>query len=233
MGSTFIRRLKYYGIGFGIGIIVITFILPNRGCSWTPANRVKNMILGRLITVNEAEWKYIQSKGLTKEDVLSVLNDGSLNFGDSQKDGGSKVYVIDKKIKNKGEFRFYFTLPEESFISEVKIGEVDAKKVLNTTEGYGRFLSVPNDEYLIYPDSTAKVSCQMEKLNITSVKSLYKDMVASGRINFSKTTFETRPKPEHYIEFVSDNDTIGIQSVWYKNKIFVSNFESKKVTDCK
>jgi len=233
MGSTFLRRLKFYGIGFGIGIIVIIFILPNRGCSWTPANRVKNMILGRLVTVNEAEWNYIQSKGLSKEDVLSVLDDGKLKFNVSKKDGQSKVYAIDKKFKDKGEFRFYFTLPEESFISEVRLDEVSAKKVKNTIKGYGHFLSVPKDDYLVYPDSTAKVSCQMERLNITSVKDIYKNILASGRINFDKSSFDSKPKAEQYIEFVSNSDTIGIQSVWYKNKIFVSNFEARKITDCK
>jgi predicted transcriptional regulator len=232
MGSNFIKRLKYYGIGFGIGIIIITFLLPNRSCSWTPANRVKNMVLGRVVTVNEVEWQLMQKKGITKEDILSVLNDGSVDFKNSKKDGDSKVYAIDKTLGNKGEYRFYFTLPNESFISEVKIGEVNAKKVKNTTEGYGHFISVPKDEYLIYPDSTAKVSCQMQTLTVKNVKQLYKDIEKTGRINFSKTNFEAKPKAEHVIEYVQSGDTIEFQSVWYKNKIFISNFISDRVTNC-
>lgn len=232
MGSSFIKRLKYYGIGFGIGIIIVTFLLPNRSCSWTPANRVKNMVLGRMVTINDIEWQLMQSKGITKEDVISVLNDGKVNFKDSKKEGDSKVYVIDKKIEGKGNYRFYFTLPNESFISEVKIGEVDAKNVRNTTTGYGRFISVPMDEYLVYPDSTAKVSCQMENLEVKNVKQLYKDIEKTGRINFAKTNFDTKPKAEHLIEYIQGNDTVAFQSVWYKNKIFISNFISEKVKDC-
>mgnify|MGYP006178167529 FL=1 len=135
-----------------MGIIIVTFLLPNRSCSWTPSNRIKNMILGRLVTVNEVEWKLMESKGLTKEDIISVLNDGTLNFKISKKDGDSKVYVIEKEFDKKGNYKFYFTLPNESFISEVKIGEVDAKKVKNTTVGYGRLNSKTKIDYLVFTD---------------------------------------------------------------------------------
>lgn len=232
MGSTFIRRLKYYGIGFGIGIILVTFLLPNRSCSWTPGNRVKNMILGRLITVNEVESELLRSKNLTDKDVISVLNDGDINFKISKKDGDFKVYVIEKEFDGKGKFKFYFTLPNESFISEVKIGETNAQNVKNSTVGYGRFLSTPNDEYLISPDSTAKVTCQLNELNITDVKKLYKTIRKEGRINFEKSNFSAKPKVEQYLEYVDGVDTIGFQSVWYQNKIFISNFISKNAEKC-
>lgn len=232
MGSTFIKRLKYYGIGLGMGIIIVTFLLPNRSCSWTPSNRVKNMILGRVITVNEIEWKLMSSKGISREDILSVLNDGKVDFTNSKKDGDSKVYVIEKKLADKGNYRFYFTLPNESFISEVKIGEVDAKNVTNTTAGYGRFLSVPKDDYLFYPDSTSKVTCQMHRLNIKDVKQIYKAVQTTGKINFEESNFQAKPKTEHLVEYIQGNDTVAIQSVWYKNKIFISNFIADKTKEC-
>lgn len=232
MGSKFLKRLKYYGIGFGMGIIIVTFLLPNRSCSWTPANRVKNMVLGRLLTVNEIEWKLMQSKGLTKEDIISVLNDGKVDFKNSAKDGDFKVYVIDKEFKTKGKYRFYFTLPNESFISEVKLGEIDSKKVQNTKEGKGIFLSIPKDEYIVYPDSTSKVTCQMEQLQIKTVKQLYAALKTSGSIDFEKTNFEAKPKAEHMLNCIVNKDTISFQAVWYKNKIFISNFISEKTKEC-
>lgn len=231
MGSNFIRRLKYYGIGFGMGLIVVIFMLPNR-CSWTPSNRIKNTILSRLITVNEVEWKLMESKGLTKTDIISVLNDGDVDFGISKKDGDSKVYVITKDFGKKGNYKFYFTLPNESFISEVKIGEMDAKKVSNTKIGYGQFIHIPKDDYLVYPDSTQKVNCQMDILQVGDVKKIYKDIEKTGRINFEKTNFGAKPKAEHYIEYVLGSDTIEFQAVWYKNKLFISNFFSEKVLSC-
>ncbi len=223
--------MKYYGIGFGIGIIVVTFLLPNR-CSWTPSNRIKTSILSRIVTVNDVEWKLMQSKGLTQKDIISVLNDGDVDFGISKKDGDSKVYVITKDFGKKGDYKFYFTLPSESFISEVKIGEMDAKKVTNTTTGYGKFLFIPKDEYLVYPDSTKKVTCQMDILQIKDVKQLLKDIEKSGRINFEKSNFGAKPKAEHYIEYAQGQDTVAFHAVWYKNKLFISNFFSEKVDAC-
>ena len=40
----FLRRLKFYAVGLGIGTIFTFMIFGNRGCSWLPDNRVKNMI---------------------------------------------------------------------------------------------------------------------------------------------------------------------------------------------
>ncbi|MCO5259419.1 MAG: DUF4258 domain-containing protein [Crocinitomicaceae bacterium] len=232
MFKSFLKRLRYYGIGFGMGVIIVMFLLPNRSCSWTPSNRVKNMILNRVLTVNEIDWKLMQSKGITKQDILSVLNDGEIDFGKSKKDAHLKVYVIEKELKGKGNYKFYFTLPEETYISEVKIGEIDAKKVENSTEGYGLFISVPKDEFLVSTDSTFIVSCQMEKIGIKSVKQLYWSINKSGRINFSKSDLGLQPKPTQNIEFVYGKDTVSAQSTWYKNKIFITDFKSEKSKDC-
>jgi hypothetical protein len=232
MFKSFLKRLKYYGVGFGMGVIIVMFLLPNRSCSWTPSNRVKNMILGRVLTVSDIDWKLMQSKGITKKDILSVLDDGEVDFGKSKKDQHLKVYLIEKELEGKGNFKFYFTLPNEGYISEVKIGEIDAKKVENTKTGYGIFLSVPHDEFLVATDSTQKVNCQLDAMGVENMKQLYWAVRKTGRINFEKSNLNVQPKPEQYIEFVYGNDTIAAQSIWYKSKIFISNFKADKLNSC-
>jgi len=224
--NTFLRRLKYYGIGFGIGAIMVMFILPNRSCSWTPSNRVKNMILARFIVANDREWQRMGDLQLKASDVVSVLNDGTLNFKMSKKDGSTKIYAIDKKFPTKKTIRFYFTLPDESFISEVHLGETPAHQIKNTNNGYGHFLSFPNDEYIIYPDSTEAIRCQMEQLNIKTVREIYADIKKSGRLNFQQTHWDKDPKPSHQIDYIRQQDTVSIQATWYKNKVFVSDIHS-------
>ena len=49
MQYTFLRRLVYYLIGFGIGLIMVIFFFQNRGCSWLPENKVKETILRKII----------------------------------------------------------------------------------------------------------------------------------------------------------------------------------------
>ena len=68
MDSIF-RRLKYYGIGFGAGLVFVIFFFQNRGCSWLPDNRVKNSILDRVLVLPETESVQMKKYGLTKKDL--------------------------------------------------------------------------------------------------------------------------------------------------------------------
>ena len=84
--ESFVRRLKYYGIGFGIGLIFVFVFFQNRGCSWLPSNRVKNSFLDRVIVVPVDQMDYLKSKGITEKDLVQVLNDGEVNFSESKKE---------------------------------------------------------------------------------------------------------------------------------------------------
>ena len=224
MNSSFLRRLKYYGFGFGIGCIFVFFFFQNRGCSWLPGNRVKNSILDRVIVANDIELAFMKSEGVTYDDILSVLNDGDVNFGDSKKDGETQVYIIEKEFGSKGLTRLYFTLPKESYISEVKMGAKTAKEIDNTKTGFGRFIHFPKDDYLIFPDTSKMVSCQQEQLKLIEPKKILKKVKETGFIDFGKSDLHIRPKAEHYICFMNGKDTIGTRSIWYQNKINLSTF---------
>ena len=99
MDSIF-RRLKYYGIGFGVGLVFVVFFFQNRGCSWLPGNRVKNSILERVLVLPETEALQMKKFGLTKTDLTLILNDGEVLFEESKKEGNPKVYVVEKEINN-------------------------------------------------------------------------------------------------------------------------------------
>ena len=60
--TTFWKRLRYYGIGFGIGCIFVFFFFQNRACTWLPDNRIKNSILDRTIVIQEDESDLLKSK---------------------------------------------------------------------------------------------------------------------------------------------------------------------------
>lgn len=95
--SPWLRRLKYYGIGFGIGMIFVFFFFQNRGCSWLPENRVKNSILDRLVVVSESNAELMKAEGIDDDFIVGLLNDGDVDFSASQKREESKVYVIEKR----------------------------------------------------------------------------------------------------------------------------------------
>ena len=50
----FIHRLKYYLIGFSLGIVLVFFFFKDRGWDWLPGNRVVNFILTNPINIDES-----------------------------------------------------------------------------------------------------------------------------------------------------------------------------------
>ncbi len=91
--NSFKRRIKYYIIGLLMGLMFTYILFGNRGCSWLPENRVKNMIAEKEIIVGDSV-KYLMScTGVTHNDVYRLLNeDGDVNFKKSRTDEYPKVY---------------------------------------------------------------------------------------------------------------------------------------------
>jgi len=225
--NTIWRRLKYYGIGFGLGLIFLIFFFQNRGCTWLPSNRVKNTILDRVIVVSEKTKQDMEGLNLSSEDIIQVLNDGDVEFKKSDKNSDDKVYLIEKEGRS-----YLFTLPKESYIAELFIGK-DAFNVKTSEVGRGKIIHLPNDENMVYPDSTQYVTCQQEELGLADPKAIYKLIKETGEIDFGKTNLSVKPKPEHYMYFVKEGDTIGFEAIWYKNKINITAFDLPFENPCK
>ncbi len=226
--ATFWKRLRYYGIGFGIGCIFVFFFFQNRACSWLPDNRIKNSILDRTIVIQEDVSKLMHTQGIQDAEIINLLNEGKVNFKLSDKNTASKTYLI-----YKDDLKLFFTLPEESYISEVRIADTPVSEIKNSTSGIGRFIHFPKEENLIYVDSLSKLACQQMEMGLVKNQTILKKLKEKGTLDFSKTDFSIRPKPEHYITF---NDslgrTIGAKSIWYKNRITIFEFDLPFETTC-
>lgn len=228
------RRLKYYGIGFGIGLLFVIFFFQNRGCSWLPDNRVKNSILDRVLVLPEADEIQMQKLGLTKKDLTFVLNDGKVLFDESVKVGNPKVYVVEKEFEGKGKIKFLYTLPDESFISEIHIVNSHSKNVKNSKIGTGELIYFPKDDDLVFPDSSANVTCQQSVLGLINPRDILKLIKKSGKIDFSKSHLNASPKPEHYLTFIDKKGReIGANVIWYKTKMNITNFVLPFESICK
>ena len=225
--ESFKRRLKYYGIGFGLGLIFVLFFFQNRGCSWLPSNRIKNALLDRLIVVSENTQKRLDEKKISDDDLLEVLNTGDVEFNESDRDAYMKIYILEKD----GEY-FAFTLPKESFVSEVFVGIKNSKKVSPSVDGNGRIIHFPKDEDLVYPDSNSVVTCQQAKLKLINPREILNSLKHDGRLNFSKSNFKESPKPMHYLVFTRNGKEIGAKAIWYKNKINITQFEAEGLEVC-
>lgn len=226
MGSSFMRRLKFYGIGFGLGLVFVFFFFQNRGCSWLPGNRVKNTILERVMVISDETAEAFDKKGVTEEDVVAALNDGSVLFGESDKNKESKVYVIEYEGN-----KFLYTLPYESFITEVKLGG-DALKTKTTDVGMGTIYRFPVDKNLVYLDSSEVLQCQLDQLKLKDAKAIFSKIKKSGKIDFERTDLTVRPKPEHYIVFTQDSLRVAAKTIWYKDKLEILSFDFPSEVKC-
>ena len=80
----FWKRLKFYLIGFTVGLIFVFFFFKNRGCAWTPQNRVKNAIIDKVLVIPESEKKdHPELESLTSASIMQFLAQGDVNFGES------------------------------------------------------------------------------------------------------------------------------------------------------
>ncbi|TNE53763.1 MAG: hypothetical protein EP338_09550 [Bacteroidetes bacterium] len=227
--SSFLRRLKYYGIGFGLGLVFVFFFFQNRGCSWLPSNRVKNAILDRVITISDEEQKKLTSLGITDQKIIDLLNDGEVDFGKSKKKGKMKIYQLSRE-----ETKLYFTLPEECFISEVRVADQKSSKIKSTTQGTGRFIHFPKDESLVFVDTNRQLACQLEKMGYINQKRILKSLKKNGKIDFERSNFREKPKALVYLYFDDQSGKkTGAESIWYKNKINIRSFDLADSTLCR
>ena len=98
----FKQRIKYYLIGFIAGLFIMFMIFGNRGCSWLPGNRVKNMIAEKEIFISDSLYEVMNCAGVTHEDIYGLLNDnGDVNFSQSITNVYPKKYLLEGEKNDK------------------------------------------------------------------------------------------------------------------------------------
>jgi hypothetical protein len=108
MQNTFLRRLYYYLIGVGIGLIFVFFVFGNRGCSWLPQNKVKETITHKILISS--------SKKIPVQNIQKILEDSEVNFDKSNKNTSFKSYCFESKgIKT----TFYVSFYSDSYFAVV------------------------------------------------------------------------------------------------------------------
>lgn len=230
--KNFLKRLKFYGIGFLIGLLFVFIFFQNRGCTWLPSNRVKNTIMGRVIVVNEQDHQQLKKLGISDKRIVYFLNDGDVSFGESKKQGNPKVYSITREINGK-EVELWFTLPKDAYVAEVRIPKGSIFSVKNSTTGTGRMISFPKVESLVYLDSNRRLTCQQEKLGLIAPATVVKRLKKTGYIDFSKSEWTASPHPIQYIWFTNSNGVkVETATHWFQEHIQIEELKTEQPLDC-
>lgn len=211
------RRLKYYGIGFGIGMIFLFFFFNNRGCTWTPSNRVKTAILNRVIALPESQVESLKKCNIKTDELLAFIEESEIDFGASDKTDENKFYQL-----TSDKVTLFFTLTNESFITSVFTSKPKEK---DWQEGRAEIVVFPKGDDLIFTDTTGSLQRIRGEIGFKNDRKVFDQMKKKCYIDYEKSDFLNTIKPEHYIEFYSKKgDTIGTVSVWYKEKININKY---------
>lgn len=222
--NSFLRRLKYYGVGFGIGLLFVFFFFKNRGCTWLPGNRVKNTVLERVLVASAEDQAYFDRMHWSDSMIVSFLNDGDIEFGSSKKQGDPQVYVVSKKIEGKAH-TLWFTLPKDAFISEVLVPKENVQRVGNSVRGMARMIHFPNVDNLVYLADNDLFEKDFKQLGIKNSKQVFRLLKKSGYVDFSNSNLSAKPLPEQKIGFVLKGDTLTATTTWYKDHIQFFEFD--------
>jgi hypothetical protein len=223
----FFRRLKYYGLGFSIGAIMVVFMFDNKGCSWFPSNRVKDNLFNRMIVVNQESRAEIKEQGFTEALFLKTIQEGSVDFGKSKKQGLDKVYRIDYENPKGKKEHCFMTMGDESFMTEIIFSPKKASQISpsNSELGLnGKILFFPKNEFLFYMDSSQVFQDQMKEAGIPNDKKLNQLIRKYGEFSFGDSQLTLHPKPIHGVVFRTKNrakENLYIQCIWFKDKIKV------------
>lgn len=232
--ENFLRRLKYYGIGFGIGLLFVIFFFKNKGCAWTPENRVKNAIFERLIVINDDNKNELNKLNISERELIQILRNSDVNFQKSKKTDRFKVYHFDCKTKAGKEFTTLLTLGKESFMSEVFIKEKNAVKAKNSKEGIGKIIYFPKERNLVYVDTTDKLICQKEQMQLIDNNHIFQRIRKNGVLDFQNSNLDRNPKPEHCIIFKDKkNREVRAYALWHMDKIEIFRLDLTFDNSCK
>lgn len=218
--ESFLRRLKFYGIGFGIGLIAVFLIFGNRACNWGPKQRIKNSIKERIIVLNERNDSIRKRNGISDAELISHIEDGDIFFNRSKTENPLRVYHFESESEN-----FNVTIPENSFLSEIVFEPSDAQSIFNSEKGFGNIIYFPKDQDLFYVPKNTHLDSTMLQLGCKDGNDLFELIKKSGKINFNKSRLNEPWNLNHVFSIYTNNKTAEISSIWYKEKIEVTDIQ--------
>lgn len=109
---TFSKRLRFYLIGFVLGVFVSIFFFRGRGCAWLPENRVLQRLSQSYILADDSMRCVLKCNHIDSINIKNLFKTGNVLFNESRPNDMPKMYVIKGKINNLKEFKISFLLAD-------------------------------------------------------------------------------------------------------------------------
>jgi hypothetical protein len=91
----FLNRLKFYLIGFSLGLFLIYTLFKDREWDWLPENKVKNFILKNPLKIILIKDQSIILNDQFAKNIFDLIINGNVNFSESKTNSINKKYIIE------------------------------------------------------------------------------------------------------------------------------------------
>jgi hypothetical protein len=91
----FFNRLKFYLVGFSLGLFLIYNLFQDREWDWLPENKVKKFILDTPLKICLKKNQYSLLNDQFSKKIFDAIINGSVNFTKSETKSINKKYVIE------------------------------------------------------------------------------------------------------------------------------------------
>ncbi len=191
------KRFIYFFLGFGLGIILVIFLFKGRGLEWLPSNRVLYAINESTIFISKYNNCLLKCKGINKDEIFNLLENGEVNFSNSKTKDPIKNYVIEHL-----DLKLTFSLDLKDSVSELinltSINSCDCKdtsKVMVT-------LNMSNNMILSKLKLKAinqkdRFNCQVKCLNLSN--KIIDLVFEKGKVLFEYSLPKLKPNPLYFI----------------------------------
>ena len=230
--ESFWRRLRYYGLGFGLGLILTFGIFNTRGCSWMPENRVKEAMNKRLwlIDTQDAQSFYKEHK-LDNNKFYRLIQDADISFTKSIRSGRHKVYDLTFTDGNNKEAHCLARMTDESFVVDFIpfVQSVKTLKKRKRTASTARIVHAPKNKNLVYADDSPAIKEHLRSLGINTDIQLQKALL-NGGFDYQKSRLNEEPRPIHVFYFRPTYQSkvfVYATCIWYKDKVKVYDLKEK------
>lgn len=208
------KRFLYYGIGFGLGIILTIVLFVDKDIfNFMPTNRVLNDIQNSNIMISKLEKERLKCSGIDEDFIFKMIEEGDVNFSTSQTafsnekfvwNGSERTVEVKKyELEYEGKLLSFWIAPNDSISI---LHTINADKNCATSTDDSKHISILYmPEKLMFSKLLAKelwlnknVECQLECLNIkqTDLDELFK----SGEILIKESFPARKPNPVYFIK---------------------------------
>lgn len=99
------RRLKLYGFGFVLGLIVVSFVYKGKGCQMPGSRKLEELSYQKLELTQHGECR-MKCRGISEEEIRQLLKTGKINYDKSKvHDEPCGTYAVEGVTTDKQEVR--------------------------------------------------------------------------------------------------------------------------------